>query len=89
MKNDELISAAGLEKHIYEIDGARVTIHAPKSKKFKPYSCKKQASDNMSISAWKRNRLEKYIDDATLEIRDGNGDSPHGRTLLKKVRCSY
>lgn len=84
------ISAAELERQIFELEEIRVVIRGQKSEqKYEFYNYARKASNNTSVSDWYSTRLKPIIrtDDAT--IIDGSGNIPHGRTNIETVRNSY
>lgn len=85
----EKISARELEQQILDKDEIRVVIRAPKDEKFDKYEFSRRASGNSSVNDWKENRIKPLIGDREVEIIDGNGGTPHGKTKIEKIRNSY
>jgi hypothetical protein len=51
------------------------------------YDYKRAASNKMTVSQWKRNRL--CLEDVEVEVLDNNGEPVHGRKTLRTVRDGY
>ena len=84
------ISAAELERQIFELEEIRVVIRSKKSEqKYISYNYSRRASNNTSIIDWYLTRLKPLIGEDDATIIDGNGNIPHGRTNIETVRNSY
>ena len=83
------VSTSELEKQIFEKEEIKVVIRADRSSQFDPYNYQRKAAANTSISDWIETRLKPIIGDKEFEIIKGDGNSPHGRTAIEKVRASY
>jgi hypothetical protein len=78
-----------LEAKVWEQDGVRMIVRDRSKLKTKEYGQVKAAQGSWSIKRFIRNRIEPLVKDKEVVIIDGNGNIPHGKTLLKKVRKSY
>lgn len=83
------VTASELEDQIFDKEGIRVVIRAGKDTRFPPYNYERKASATMSKNNWYMSRLKPLIGEYEGEIIDGSGDTPHGRTQMKKIRDSY
>lgn len=84
------ITASELEKKIYELEEVRVIIRANKNMEFEDYDYSRKAASNTSISEWLNTRVRPLLDeDVQVDVIDGSGNNPHGRTNIENVRISY
>ncbi|MBZ9637805.1 MULTISPECIES: hypothetical protein [Clostridium] len=83
------ISAAELERQIFELEEIRVVIRTNKTTQYDTYDYIRKAASNTSITDWYLTRLKPIIGEDEATIIDGNGTSPHGRTNIETVRNSY
>ena len=85
-----LVSAAELERQIFELEEIRVVIRSNKlTPKYEGYNYSRKASSSTSITDWYHTRLKPIIGEDEATIIDGNGNNPHGRTNIETVRNSY
>lgn len=84
------ITASELERKIYELEEVRVVIRADKNEKFQDYNYTRKTASNTSISEWLANRIRPLLNaDVQVDVIDGTGNNPHGRTNIENVRNSY
>jgi hypothetical protein len=53
------------------------------------YNYSRSAKKQMTVEAWKLQRIRPKYRDFDIVVLDGGGNPVHGRTLLKTVRASY
>lgn len=79
-----------LEDSVYDLDEVRIVVRAPRSTEVGEYSYERKASDSTSVTEWLDQRVKPLVDDKTrIEVVDGYGALPHGRTSLGVVRGTY
>ena len=83
------ISKSDLEDKIWQTEGVRVAIDASKDTQFDDYKYKNAVAENTSITKLISGRIEPILNGATLSVYQGDGEEPHGRTAVKRVRASY
>ncbi len=84
------ITASELERKIYELEEVRVVIGADKGNTFEDYDYTRKAATNTSISEWLNIRVKPLLDSGVqVDVIDGTGNNPHGRTNIENVRNSY
>lgn len=84
------ITASELERKIYELEEVRVVIRADKGNTFEDYDYTRKAATNTSISEWLNIRVKPLLDSGVqVDVIDGTGNNPHGRTNIENVRNSY
>lgn len=83
-------TASDIEKQIYEKEEIKVVIRTIKGKTFdNGYDYERKSAVNTSASTWIEKRLRPIIGDCEVDIIDGRGQNPHGRTTLENIRKSY
>ncbi|WP_102400951.1 hypothetical protein [Haloimpatiens massiliensis] len=84
------ITASELERKIYELEEVRVVIRVDKNQEFKDYDYSRKTATNTSISEWLNTRVKPLLGtDVQVDVIDGTGNNPHGRTKIENVRNSY
>ena len=78
-----------LEDKVWAQDGIRMVIRAASTAKVGDYSQKNAAQGNWRITQFIEKRISPLIGSKQLVILEGNGEEPHGRTLLSSIRESY
>lgn len=53
------------------------------------YPFRNAANRSWTVAKWRHKRFEPYYPEFEVQVRDGNGSSVHGKTLLSTVRASY
>ena len=80
----------GYLKQIYEKEEIKVVIRTIKGKTLdNGYDYERKSAVNTSASTWIEKRLRPIIGDCEVDIIDGRGQNPHGRTTLENIRKSY
>lgn len=86
----EKITASELERKIYELEEVRIVIRSSKETRFDDYNFTRKAATNTSISDWLNTRVRPLTgEDVQVDVIDGTGNNPHGRTNIENVRNSY
>lgn len=83
------ISKSELEDKIWEVEGIRVAIDASKTAQFDDYKYKNAVAEKTSITKFLTGRIAPILKEVTASVYQGDGEEPHGRTAVKKVRASY
>jgi hypothetical protein len=78
-----------IEDKIWEVEGIRVVIRGPEKQAADNYNFQNAAQENWSITKLIDSRIRPCIPDFEVMVIQGNGEEPHGRTLLKNVRGTY
>jgi len=78
-----------IENKAWTMDGIRIIIRGSEQKKLGNYSQKNAAQGNWSITKYLDSRIKPLIADCEVLVLLGDGEQPHGRTLLSSVRDSY
>lgn len=77
------------EEKVWEVEGIRIFIRAPENTQIKDYGYQNAASGGWSTSKWLEARVIPCLDGHTVNVVQGNGEEPHGRTLVRNVKASY
>ena len=78
-----------LEQSVYDLEGIRIVVRANAGHQCMPYSFQRMAANNASITEWLTQRVLPSANGAEVEVVNGFGGTPHGRTKLSTVRESY
>ncbi len=77
------------EHTVWLIEGIRIVIRAPRSEKIGNYKPKRAADEGWSITKWLESDRLKGAKPFEITVIDGDGEEPHGRSLLRTVRQTY
>jgi len=82
---------AELEDEVYNLDEIRIVIRASRKLEIGDYQYERKAADNTSITEWLEQRIYPLLgsERVRVEVIDGYGGLPHGRTKLGSVRATY
>lgn len=83
------MKAIEFEDKVWEIERIRIVLRCPPHTQVGEYDYKNAASENISITEWLRGRVLPKLNNIDVEVLGGNGEQPHGRSLLRTVRHSY
>ena len=78
-----------LEAKVWAQDGIRIVIRAALSANVKDYTLKNAAQANWSIAEFLRKRITPLLKGHEVVVLQGDGEEPHGRTLLSSIRAKY
>jgi hypothetical protein len=78
-----------LENKVWQQDGIRIIIRDRSTAKTKDYNQKYAAQEKWSITKFLNKRISPLVKDKEIVVLYGNGEMPHGGTLLKTIRQSY
>ena len=83
------VPASELERQIVQLEEIKVVIRCPRNQLFPAYNYQRKAAGNTSVTEWLEARIKPLIGTAEVDVIKGDGNAPHGRTLLDTVRESY
>ncbi len=83
------MNVSDVENKAWSIDGIRIVIRAPENDNLKNYPHKNGAQANWSVTKYLESRIKPLLGDREVVVLSGDGEQPHGRTLLNSVRDSY
>lgn len=78
-----------IEEKAWSMDGIRLIIRGDESEEVYDYVQKSAAQSNWNVTKYLDSRIKPLIGDMDVVVVLGNGEQPHGRTLLSSVRDSY
>jgi hypothetical protein len=80
-----------LEQEVYDLDEIRIVVRTSRDLDVGDYDYERKAADNTSITEWLDQRIYPLFGQnrVRVEVVDGYGALPHGRTRLSVVRGSY
>ncbi len=77
------------EEKVWSIDTIRVVVRANANDIVGDYSSKNATTGTWSLSEWLRKKVERKLSGKEVKVIAGDGEEPHGRTLLRTIRRSY
>jgi hypothetical protein len=89
---DELtmkVTVDEFQAKVWDIEAIRLIVKCEDAHMVDEYDFSNSAQQNWSVTEWLRNRILPRIGDYECIVIQGNGEEPHGRTLLRNVRASY
>lgn len=78
-----------LEEKVWAQDGIRIVIRGAENAKVADYTQKNGAQATWNVTKFLETRIQPLIGDKGVIVLLGDGEEPHGRTLLSSVRDSY
>ena len=83
------MKASEFEDKVWEVEGIRIVLRCPENQEIGNYDYTNATSQTTSVTDWLRVRVSPKINDIAIEVVAGNGEQPHGRSLVRTVRSSY
>ena len=77
------------EERAWEQDGIRIVVRAADDIEIGEYPRQNAAPATQSVTDWLRNRITPFTNGHDVIVIGGDGETPHGRSLLRTVRDSY
>ena len=77
------------EDKVWKVEGIRIVVHAPDGTAVSNYNYKNAANERWRITELCQNRVEKCLDGKTFAVVQGDGESPHGRVILRTIKSGY
>ncbi|MCG5517430.1 MULTISPECIES: hypothetical protein [unclassified Ectothiorhodospira] len=78
-----------IENKAWSMDGIRIVIRGNENEDLGEYTQKNAAQANWSVTKYLDTRIKPLIGGHAAIVLMGDGEQPHGRTLLSSVRDSY
>ena len=78
-----------IENKAWSMDGVRIIIRGPENEELGNYSQRNAAQAGWSVTKYLDARIKPLVGDKEVTVILGDGEQPHGRTLLSSVRDSY
>ena len=78
-----------LEDKVWVQDGIRIVVRDKANAKVKDYIQKKAAQATWRITQFLKKRISPLLEEQEIVVLMGNGEYPHGKTLLSSIRKSY
>ncbi|MFM5047313.1 hypothetical protein ACET69_20780 [Aeromonas veronii] len=83
------ISVEEFEDKVWELEGVRVTIRAPKDAQVNDYDYQRATTETFNVSKFLRDKIVPRLNGHEAVVIQGDGEEPNGRTLLRNVRPTY
>ena len=78
-----------IENKAWSMDGVRIIIRGSENEDLNDYTQRNATQANWSVTKYIETRIKPLIGDKEVIVLLGDGEQPHGRTLLSSVRDSY
>ena len=78
-----------LEDKVWAQDGIRIVVRAAADTEIGNYKLKNAAQAAWSITEFIKKRISPVLNGMDVAVIMGDGEQPHGRTLLSSIRDSY
>lgn len=83
------MNVSDFEERVWEIENIRIAVRRPSNTNGLDYAYVNACSENTSITHWLETRVTPNVGGGEVIVIGGNGEEPHGRSLLRTVRNSY
>jgi hypothetical protein len=83
------MKASDFEDKVWEVEGIRIVLRCPENQEVDDYGYTNAISQTTSVTDWLKGRVLPKVQDVLVEVVAGNGEQPHGRSLVRTVRSSY
>jgi len=78
-----------LEDKVWSMDGIRIVIRDSSRTQVQKYTHRNAAQSTWRITQFLDNRIAPLLNGQEIVVVMGDGEQPHGRTLLRSIRESY
>jgi hypothetical protein len=85
------MKATSFEDKVWEIEGIRIVLRCPPNTVVSDYDYKNAANESSSVTEWLNGRVLPKLNGINVDVIAGNGEQPHGRSLLSRPlkKCSW
>jgi hypothetical protein len=83
------VKASDFEDKVWEVEGIRIVLRCPENQEVDDYDYTNAISQTTSVTDWLKGRVLPKLNGVQGEVVAGNGEQPHGRSLVRTVRSSY
>jgi hypothetical protein len=77
------------EAAVWETEKIRIVIRSRTTSHVVDYDYQNAAQETWRISQWLANRVQPKVGQRKVVVLGGDGEMPHGRTVLRTLRNSY
>ena len=77
------------ETKVWSVEDIRVIVRASEKSVVSDYPYQNAAIETWSVTEFIRNRIRPFISDHEVLVIAGDGEEPHGRTILRSIRKTY
>jgi len=77
------------EDKVWEKEGIRVVVRAPSADNVQDYKYNNSGQGGWRITQLLEKRIQPKVGEYEVMVIEGNGEEPHGRTILRTLRDSY
>lgn len=83
------VSASEFERQVFEVDEVRIVTRCRRDQQLPEYPYERKAATTTSLTEWLNTRIKPLVGDVEVDVIDGTGVAPHGRTNIENVRNGY
>ena len=83
------MKASEFEDKVWEVEGIRLVLRCADNQEIGDYGYTNAISQTTSVTDWLKGRVIPYLNGIACEVIAGNGEQPHGRSLVRTIRSSY
>jgi len=83
------VTVEDFEEKVWEIDRIRIVVRAPAKDQVDDYNWQNSAAETQRVTEWLETRIVPKIGAREVIVIGGDGEEPHGRTLLRTLRDGY
>lgn len=83
------MNVGDFEERVWELEAIRIVIRASAATQIGDYGRQNAAPETQSVTEWIRTRITPNAGGHDVIVLGGNGEEPHGRTLIRTLRESY
>lgn len=83
------MKARDFEEKVWAIEGIRIALRTDPNTEVEDYDYKNAADESWRITELGSKRIEKCISNIPYIVIQGDGEEPHGRSILRTIRNSY
>lgn len=84
-----LMTIEDFEEKVWEIDEVRIAVRGPKNTNVGDYDNQNASDKSWRVTEWLEKRIQPKLGELEVIVLGGDGEEPHGRTLLRTLRDSY
>lgn len=77
------------EDGVWNCEGIRIVVRAAQDQTVNDYDKNNAAPASWSVSEWLKKRVVPCLNGIDAVVIAGDGQEPHGKILIKKIRQSY
>lgn len=81
--------AVEIEEAVFALEEVRIVIRCNPRADLGDYQYTRRAAGNSSVTEWLEQRIVPIVDGHQVVVINGQGEIPHGRTRMERLRSTY